>query len=226
MGASVNEAQLRAEVGRTLRKLWYRTHVFTDMTRCDVCGNEKFPPGGIPDMIFWDWKGPVGFIEFKMFPTPSHGGWARTSLSLSKISPTQRAWLLFAQETGGYHLYVGLGTVHGRAGATKEPRMAWVVPWDYWQTVETDLLPIQKSLPLTLRPGLRREIQDRDLTATTLLRDYELEWADGGWQFPRGHPIGQAKPSSYGLERNLKKARARWTQIREEQKEIWKSAQP
>jgi len=132
----VNESKLRAGVGQALRRLWYSTYTSIDMTRCEVCGNEKFPSGGFPDMIFWDWKGPFGAIEFKVFPSPTHGGWARTSFSLSKISPAQRAWFLFAQETGGYHLYIGLGTVHGTAGSKKEPRLAWVVPWAYWQAVE------------------------------------------------------------------------------------------
>jgi len=220
----MNEAGLRAEIGTALRKLWYRTYTNVDMTRCDVCGNEKWPKGGFPDMMFWDWKGPTGFIEFKVFPPPTHGGWARTSFSLSKISAEQRAWMIFAQESKAYHLYIGLGTVHGRAGAKKESRLAWVIPWSYWRATEEGLLTIQKSLPLTLRPGLRRDIQDYNLVATKLFKGYELVWNRGGWKFPQGHPIYQSRPLRYGLEaRDLKAMRARQAEIREEQRSIWRT---
>jgi len=218
----MNEAKLRAQIGTALRKLWFRTYTNIDMTRCDVCGNEKWPKGGFPDMMFWDWKGPAGFIEFKVFPPPTHGGWARTSFSLSKISPEQRAWFLFAQEENAYHLYIGLGTVHGTAGAKKEPRLAWVVPWAYWQAIEKELLPIQKSLPLTIRSGLRKKIQYQGLVATKLLSGYGLEWAKGGWQFPQGHPIYQSRPHGlYAGARSLKAMRARQSELREEQRRQW-----
>lgn len=220
----MNESKLRAEVGAALRRLWYHTYTNVDMTRCDVCGNEKFPTGGFPDMILWDWRGPFGAIEFKVFPAPTHGGWARTSFSLSKISPAQRAWMLYAQETGACHLYIGLGTVHGRAGAKDEPRLAWVIPWAIWQKAEDELMKpfIQKSLPLTLRPGLRREVQDCSLVATELFKAYELKWRKGGWEFLMGHPIYQARPLQYSLSpRDLKAMRTRQAEIREEQKEIW-----
>lgn len=219
----MNEANLRAGVGQALRKLWYRTHTFTDMTICPECGTQIYPKGGIPDMFFWDWQGPVGAIEFKMFPSPSDGEWERTSFSLSKITPEQRAWFLFAQETGACHLYIGLGTVYGRAGAAEKPRLAWVVPWAYWQAVEEKLLPIQRSLPLIVRPGLDRRVQDQALVATTMFSQYELEWRVGGWQFPVRHPIWRARPYGGLRKCDLKAVRARQAQIREEQREIWQT---
>jgi hypothetical protein len=222
----MNESKLRAEVGQSLQRLWFRTYTPPDMSICPRCGTEIYPRGGTPDMMFWDWKGPVGFIEFKVYPPPTHGDWYRTSFSLSKISPEQRAWLLFAQETGAFHLYIGLGTAHGRAGRKEEPRLAWIVPWAYWQSVEEKLLPIQKSLPLVVRPGLDRRVQDGHLVAMELLKNFELRWVGGGWQLPTNHPITQARarPVWRGVyEQDLRAARKRWSQIREEQREIWQT---
>lgn len=219
----MNEAVLRREIGAALRKLWYRTHTSIDMTVCNACGNQRFPKGGEPDMFFWDWQGPFGCIEMKMFPNPTHDGWARTSFDLAKISPEQRAWMIYAKETGASHLYIGLGTRHGRAGAQKEPRLAWVIPWAYWLAVEEMLLPIQRSLPLTIRPGLRKQVRQQSLVADEVFAQYELKWEMGGWQFPTTHPIYHDRPLRYSLAPcDLVAARTRWAEIREGQRTLWK----
>jgi len=224
---SMNEADLRSEINAAIQRLHYWTATGRDLTVCPQCGFEIYPRGGRPDTFFWWWDGPFGAVEYKCFPRPTHGSWARTSFSLKKITPEQRTWFAMAQgdfPTAPYrlHLYIGLGTVHGTAGAKENARLAWVVPWSFWvRVVERLLIPVQISLPLAPRKRLRKAIQEQELWATSLLRQYELHWQKGGWEFPEDHPLVLAAPARNILgPRDLVAFREKWrdtkTTIKEE----------
>ena len=148
-----------------------------------------------------------------MFTNPD-GDWGAASFAFGcAIEPGQYTWMSMAMADGAQHLYLGLGTRHGTAGSKKDPRLAWVIPWDKWLEVERWLRPIQASLPLVVRKGLRRQIQELHLAAIPLLDEWRMIWKDGEWYFPPHHPIHELARD--GLDRDLKQWRKEWKQARE-----------
>ena len=204
----MNESQLRAQLNQTFQRLY-----LWPLTTPD---SPKYPSGR-PDTIICNWHGACGAIEYKLFNHPGDT-WGATSFEFGgKIEPGQYAWMAMAAADGARHLYLGLGTRHGTAGSKKDPRLAWVIPWDTWLEVEWLLRPIQASLPLVARKGLRREIQERGLAAIPMLSKWRMAWQDGGWHFPHDHRIYELATSNYQQNgyRDLKQWRNQWRQTQE-----------
>lgn len=146
------------------------------------------PQPGRPDIITLR-STPV--IECKMFDPPRSDDWRAASFSFKDIGFEQRVWLTaYMLDGNSPGAFLAIGTHHGRAGGKKNPRKLWVVPWAYWlQGIERVVRRIQDTLDLAVKPHLNAEIQEGELVAVSLLADYEMEWRDGGWQFPESHPL-------------------------------------
>lgn len=192
----MNEASFRGEVFNLMTRSWLWPITQTDTVVCYKCHTLLRPPKSRPDILVLDPVGRSLVVEVKVF---SRSG----SLSFSEID-RQRNWLnMWAADSG--QGYLAIGTVTGRAGTLKDPRRAWLVPWARWLAIERELSPIQKSLPLLAKKGMRKEIQARKLDALHLLRPWELTWRKGQWHLDLGHEL-------YRAERDAKKWRKKWTQ--------------
>lgn len=156
----------------------------------------KRPPKGRPDVFgLHPGYGDIVF-EVKMFPAPKTDEWDSVdAFSFSEVDEKQRRWLdLWTEDADRYRKIGGwlvLGTRHGIAGAKTNPRRAWMVAWKVWRYLEVILEEAgQKSLPLTVKKGMRKTVQERNLCALHLLGSWELQWEKGiGWRFPPTHPL-------------------------------------
>jgi len=213
----MNEADFRGEMVNMLRRSCYWTFTPRDLVKCPVCEPELFPQMGTPDFFAWQWYGSMVAIECKVFKRPGKGkAWGQAGFSLTEISAGQRAWMEMASKEAARHIYIAIGTVHGRAGAKTDPRRAWLAPWSEWSAVEEMLVPIQKTLPLTMRPGLDKRVQELGISAMTSLQYYELEYLSRiGWELPARHPLFT------GLERDLAQFQQEWSDVREQQLAQW-----
>jgi len=199
---------------RAMRPQWYAF-------KKAILASTQQPPSGRPDILCLSpgSKGRSIVVEVKTFPEPRmSGGWEQASCTFpfSAIPDNQRRWLSNYQDDADHSpgwypyevAYLALGMRHGTAGAKKTPRQLWLVPWPQWLQVEDKLRVCQESLPLSVIKGLRKEIQEDDLTAYGLLKRWSLEWENGCWHLPAYHPlkifIGGAG------ERDLEEEKIRW----------------
>jgi len=216
----MKEADVRAEVFNLMRRLWLWPITQVDTVQCPGCGRLHHPPSGRPDILCLNPAGGRSIVvEVKTFPEPQmSGGWEQASCTFpfSAISDNQRRWLFNYQDDADWRplgyphevAYLALGMRHGQAGAKKTPRQLWLVPWPNWLQIEDKLRAYQESLPLTAIKGLRKEIQEDDLTAYGLLKRWSLEWENGCWHLPAYHPL---KTFIGGAgERDLEEEKIRW----------------
>jgi len=212
----MKEADVRAEVFNLMRRLWLWPITQVDTVQCPGCGRLHHPPTGRPDILGLNPAGRSIVVEVKTFPEPrKSGGWEQASCTFpfSAIQDNQRQWLknfdednIAGSSYGG--AYLALGTRHGTAGAKKNPRYLWLIPWYKWLRVEDKLRTYQESLPLSVIKGLRKEIQENNLTAYGLLKQWSLEWQDGHWHLPVNHPLQVFIACQE--ERDLYKENLRW----------------
>ena len=188
----MNEANIRGEIYRLLRRLWFWPITQTDAVACWKCHSLVKPPIGRPDILALNPNGPSIVVEVKVFPKPENPGWGPASFRFSRIEDKQRAWLSNWQEDRkpfSPGAFLALGTIHGRTNSKTNPRKLWLVPWPEWLQVEERLRPIQASLPLGVRKGLKKQIQNQNLDALTLLARWELRWTNTEWYVPPGHSL-------------------------------------
>ena len=195
---------------RAMRPQWYAF-------KKAILASTQQPPSGRPDILcLTPSAGHSIVIEVKTFPKPrktATGSYAGTTFPFSAIQDNQRQWLNNFQEDSmlcepTFGAYLALGMQHGRAGAKRAPRRLWLVPWPKWLEVEDKLCTYQDSLPLSVIKGLRKEIQENNLTAYGLLKQWSLEWGDQYWHLPVDHPIHHIVARV--TERDLYKENLRW----------------
>lgn len=194
----MDEAKLGQELGHMFRRYWYWPITQTDSWLCHKCGALHHPPGGRPDILLLHPQQPALVCELKLFAAQSGENWEDVpAFPFSSIEDNQRRWLSMwnwdadAAAHDDCGAYLGLGTRHGTAGSTSNPRKVWLIPWSRWQSVELTITTAgQESLPLKAKKGMRREIQDNNLDAVSLLELFELEWVTRiGWTIRPGHPL-------------------------------------
>lgn len=207
----MKESDIRAELGRLLRRHWFWPIVGTDAFKCEKCGHVTRPKKGRPDIPNLNPSGPSVVVEVKVFPRDAG------AFPFARITPDQRQWLSnwnrdTARETytgmyvGG--AYLGIGTVTGKAGSKKSPRYLWLPPWDNWLEIEGRLREVgQVSLPLMSHRGQKKIIQELGLSALELLAPWQLVWEIGQWHLPPEHPL---RFVNLGGERDLEKENKRW----------------
>jgi hypothetical protein len=213
----MNESDFRSQMVNMLRRSHFWTFTPRDLVKCPVCGTELFPQMGTPDFFAWQWYGSVVAIECKVFKRPGKGKeWGQAGFPLAEISVGQRAWMEMASRDSARHIYIAIGTVHGRAGARTDPRRSWLVPWSEWSAMEEMLVPIQKTLPLIVRPGLNKMVQEQDISAMTSFSFYELNYVSRvGWVLPARHPLFT------GIQKSVTAFQQEWTRVREDLQAQW-----
>ena len=215
----MKEAKVRAEITNLMSRLWLWPRTETDAVICPRCDAKIFPQAGRPDITFFNVK---LAIEVKIFGDA--GSWHKQSFAFSKIEGRQRAWIdMFLQDSdcdvGDNNVYLALGTRLGRAGSQQEPRLLWLIPWRTWISIENTIVNTynRKSLPLDVFKGMKpKALALAEHTAIRLLNGLELEWSDGAWHLPKGHPFEAHLPMAYtDGERDLPAWREEWENTRE-----------
>lgn len=110
--------------------------------------------------------------------------YAKLSFGFDQWTEEQREWARWCEEDRGvdYFIWLTIGPDPPHYDPEKySPRKSWLVPSTHMLQVESTVLPIQKTLVYRAGKGHRREIQDNNLDAVTLLSHYELLWRDGYW---------------------------------------------
>lgn len=159
--------QIRKAIWESDLNFW--PMVFSDTSVCPHCKKSLHPIPDRPDIILSN-----AGIECKS---------AEGTFDFSSIREGQRKWADSRTEEG-YLYYLALLIEEGNE------RKAWLVDWTFWREVEKTLIGAasQHSLPFKARRGMRKIVQDHNLDAVTMLRDYELEWKNKGWVIPENHP--------------------------------------
>jgi hypothetical protein len=88
-----------------------------------------------------------------------------------------------------YYLYLTIGKHPAHYNADNYmPRRSWLIPReDILRIIET-VQTYQKTLPYKVAKGMKREVQQDNIDAITLLADYELVWqANGTLKKPSWH---------------------------------------
>jgi len=185
----MQEAKIRRELFRLFERSWYWPITQTDAALCPKCGSAVYPKGGRPDILVLHPISRTIVCEVKRFPLPTGDDWRATSFPFSRIEENQRKWLSMWEADGGMS-YIGLGMGHQRITSKVDRRRCWLVPWPHWLAVENQLTSAgQKSLPLALKPRLRKKVALGKLTAINLLKPFELVWRNSGWAFSNEHPL-------------------------------------
>jgi hypothetical protein len=221
----MNESAFRTELHHLFRAAGWVDVPSRNAVICPKCGTKVLPPKGKPDTLCIS-PNKFGFVcEEKMYGKPTGPNWDNVpAFPFSRIEPQQRRWMdwwdTWADEDpytglkrGG--AYIGLGTRHGTAGSISNPRMAWVVPWERWKWMENILKTGagQESLPLAVRKGMNKTVQERGYDAISMLSHWELLWETGiGWRFGDNHPL---LPEGYQY-RDLAELTARWKELGDE----------
>ena len=118
----------------------------------------------------------------------------RASFDLREYRKNQREWayhhaLMESATPVWIWFYLGEHAPHYNP-EKYNPRKTWLFPAEHLLVVERRLAGIQNTLPYLVKKGMKREVQDGNLDAFTLLAGYELLWAGGGiWDIPASHPF-------------------------------------
>lgn len=120
------------------------------------------------------------FVECKNNDSTGRWNWAQD------IGPTgERQFQREFLNTRGGWLLVKLG--EGRAPKGKA---VWLFPWAYWRDNIENMLLERNLLSIRLEAVGQPNYKNYRPAATTLFDDkYRLEWVDGGWEIPVGHPF-------------------------------------
>jgi len=221
----MNEAAVRGEVFRLLRRLWLWPFSQTDLFVCQMCGTKNHPPKGRADII----TNRHVAVEVKMFNPDKYGNVEHSRLTPSQITPEQRVWLTnfdadatnrdrYTNEPTDEGAYIALGT-QGTAG---RDRYLFIVPWFKYLELETTIGEVVgngKGLPLHIYDGMHNKDQYdlEELYATLALDSYAATWYNekgkkGYWILPYKHPLMQMmheRRGSFEL-RDLTEESERW----------------
>lgn len=107
--------------------------------------------------------------------------WGRAGFNLNDWREPQRRWAQYTQMPPfniPYYIYLTIGSDPPHYDSNKYmPRKTWLVPYDTMIEVDRRVQNIQATLVYEATKGMKREIQDGQVDAVTLLKDYELVWA-------------------------------------------------
>lgn len=104
----------------------------------------------------------------------------KTGFMLSNWREPQREWAAWTTQppfSTPYYLFLTLGEHPATYDPAKYlPKRSWLIPYDVLLEIDSIVTPHQKTLPMRVGKGMKKEMQDRKLDAITLLGGYELEW--------------------------------------------------
>lgn len=171
------------EAGKTFRQYQLWAHKWRDrgyvhcphckrqVTRCPHCKGDMLLEKAqkYPDMtVSWG----HAFVECKE---------GKEFWPINDVSPIQEEAMGKAKEA---YLYLALGD--GRAPKGRE---AWLIPWGEFEAV-------REKMQGEKRGAIRFEgtLRSKNPTAKELFKESDrLEWTNGGWIIPEGHPFWAGK---------------------------------
>lgn len=190
----MKEVQVRREIYRMLRRLYYWPITQTDTSVCSTCGALVKPKTGRPDILALSPYGPSIVVEVKTLNLLQ-----QKSFPFSAITPEQRKWLTRWKKDGGPG-FIAIGTV----GVPRGQRKLWLIPWAHWQIREATIVThgSQQSIPYFAGPGFSKRLQNEEWDLARWCTEYELQWESGCWHIPEGKPWGWQRNAPPG-EREL-----------------------
>jgi hypothetical protein len=175
----MKEADVRAQVNRSLKTMGYWAVTQRDVTYCTNCGRAGgFPPSGKPDVMVVD---PTGLLRAFQMEVKVYRA-SETSFPFSRIEDSQRSWLSDWVQDGGLSV-LALGAIRPH-GTREYLDHLWMVPWHEWLSVEKTVSKHQESLPLENA----HRVALRGLEAVNCLRQWEWVRANSIWQ-PSGEGL-------------------------------------
>ena len=168
------------DFGALIRSLGGDYKKFADARYCPYCKKLLYKVDELP----YDGQGVINGFAF-----PIEVKAADLSFDFADLKPHQRAGLSEWQKRHHRPAWLGLqmGTdpVNGKGAY---PRRLWLIEWDAWLSFEEDVIAQgAKSLPYSPASTNRHAFIDNHLTATEMLKDYELVRIVGGWHLSYAH---------------------------------------
>jgi len=124
--------------------------------------------------------------------------YAKTAYRFNQWRENQRQWYEAYCKPSPYNmelwflLFMGYQPPHYNPDKYKYPRKAWLFPAEKMIEVEAIVLPIQGALPYRASSGMRKQIQQNQYDAVTMLSEFALEWSGNGtWAIPKGHILSK-----------------------------------
>lgn len=153
-------------------------HKFTDRkwVHCPRCHFGFLLPKGenVVDYILWT----LGFwVEVK--ESNSEGRWEWVELLPDGEHSNQRDFLI--EHDGWLYLQLGMGRAH--PNREKSGRSAYLIPFYEWR------YEIEPYLLEHGRRSIRKETIGSRPGGDVLLAKWRLDWVDGKWDIPIGHPF-------------------------------------
>jgi hypothetical protein len=151
------------------KRYGYGWHKYGDVRYCIHCHKPLPKSEQAPDFALWE---VYNWVECKN--SDASGRWNASELMEGGTREKQREFLL---EREGW-LFILLGT--GRAPNGKS---AYLIPFHEWVKRYEPILESNKMR------SIRKTGRGKRLGADQMLSSYRLDWNDGGWIIPNGHPF-------------------------------------
>ena len=165
----------------------------------------------------------VGFVEVKNGKAATDYG----SFMLDEWRENQRRWAEFVEDMGIglYWIFLVLGpdranvrgwnrdadgnltpNLNPKTGKQYKPKKAWLVPRTVMVYVDELVRSCdQTTLPYFAGKGYNIKMQTEGIDAVRLLKDYALEWSNGGWSLPRNHQFFHIYQPPMSPENDMRK---------------------
>lgn len=103
-----------------------------------------------------------------------------SGFDLSNWRSNQRSWGVWSSQPPfnvPYYIFLTIGKHPAHySPSSYMPKRTWLIPLNKMIEVCNTIEPIQKTLPYKTKGGMKREMQDNQYDAITVLQEYELEW--------------------------------------------------
>lgn len=155
----------------------FQTWKYRDALRCPQCFRVIWQSPGQHVDYGVDYKSYRTLVEVKQ-GSGKYGAWAFAH-EQQGILDSQRKQLAewLEKNVSMPYLFFIVG-----AGRAPKGRMAYLIPWVDW-------LPFEKKMLDAGQKSIRLDGGRLPFTAKEHLSKYALDWSDGGWSLPWGHPF-------------------------------------
>lgn len=172
--------QAEADFAKFVHDLGWDWKKFEDKRQCPKCFHLLYRVDNRPyDGVMTVWGKTIP-VEIKQ---------DETRFPFSDLKQHQRDGLLEWEERHDSlsWIYLMLGTDRVNSNSPKR-RQSWLVPTSaFLQAEQLCRVYGLKSMPLDFSTVQRVDVKEAQIYATSIFKNYRLEWQTGGWVLPKAH---------------------------------------